>query len=174
MKKYVLFALFCISLILLMPMISSIETKLVKNDNQDKIKENVAIFQNDIELDIFNLIFNKLQLFNFIKILIFLELGFAIGHTIMSFLSDGDLSYLYMDFLLGLLAFPFSIQGIYNRLTWNIDYFEAILIILMYIMGAIIVLLIENINPNFQNYIIGLLIFGMIYPIWFEAFISED
>jgi hypothetical protein len=155
-----------------MPMINSIETNLAIIDYEEKFVENFSKYEYNINLDNFNLINIKLQLLNFFKILIFLELGFAIGHTIRCAF-DGDLSNLFMDFLFGLLFFPVSIVGIYNRITNTGDYLEAIQIILLYIIGAIILLFIENFNPNFINYFIGFLLFGIIYIYWLENFIID-
>ena len=40
MRKLVLFALFCVSIFLLLPMVSSVETKLVNDEIKNKINSN--------------------------------------------------------------------------------------------------------------------------------------
>jgi len=165
LKKIILFSLFSISLLLLIPFVSTVESKLIREELEEKFVYNLSIF-NYININIIKI------LFNIVKILIFLELGFAIGHTIRCIL-DGDISYIYKDFLLGLLFFPVSIIGIYNRISNTGDILEAIQIIVLYFIGAIILLLIENINPNFINYFIGFLLFGFIYIYWLENFIID-
>lgn len=89
-KKLVLFAVFCVSILLLIPMVSSVETRFVKDEIDDKIDD---LFLNiDLIIDLFENIYEMITIKNIINI-IFLILLSPIFYLIFYITMWGDWSY---------------------------------------------------------------------------------
>jgi hypothetical protein len=115
------------------------------------------------EFDFNKIIFDNLNLkindlFNFIKILIFLYLGFSFGDLLFSIVHDDwDTNFLY-SFLVAFLN-SFSLI-FYFKSIGNI--YGLFLILSSYLIGATIWLIMKNIGIIFIGYSIGLFLYSLI------------
>jgi hypothetical protein len=151
-------------------MVSSIETRLVTEEIEICINENIEKFGFNLEIfDNFNLN-NINNLLIILKILIFLDIGLALP-VIIYFIINNTLYFLsepLLYILTGLYRFPNSVINIlwdiiiggFSDLDWTVN------MIISYILGVIIVLLIEVINPAIKNYIVGIFVFDLIMIIF--------
>lgn len=139
-----------------MPMVSSIESGLKRNEIEEKANENIENF--DINFDLIKI--NNLLII--IKILIFLEIGFDLSLLIYSLINDPYMffAYFFKYLLIGLIIFPNTIiSAIDSILRGEVE--DFIYIMKLYVIGVLILFFIE-INPTYLNYLIGLVTYGFI------------
>lgn len=156
MKKFILFALFCVSILLLMPMVSSIESDLLRNEIE-------KTYYKDMENLVINFDLIKINnLLIIIKILIFLEIGFDLSLLIYSLINDSYMffAYFFKYLLIGLIIFPNTIIKFFDSIFRG-ETEDFIYITQLYIIGVLILFFIE-INPTYLNYLFGLITYGFI------------
>jgi len=145
-----------------MPMVSSIESGLTRNEIEEKANEIIENF--DINFDfVKNIDLIKINnLLIIIKILIFLEIGFDLSLLIYSLINDQYMffAYFFEYLLIGLIIFPNTIISAIDSILRG-EGEDFIYIIQLYIIGVLILFFIE-INPTYLNYLIGLITYGFI------------
>ena len=144
-----------------MPLVSSGELKLVRNEIDERVNENFDKF--GFNLDFFdNFDINKLNVLLIIKILIFLEIGFDLYLLIYSLINDPYMffEYFFNYIVIGLIIFPNTIITVLDSIFRG-DATRFLNIMQMYVIGVLILFLIE-INPTILNYLIGSIIYGFI------------
>jgi hypothetical protein len=144
-----------------MPLVSSVELKLVRNEIDERVNENFDKF--GFNLDFFdNFDINKLNVLLIIKILIFLEIGFDLYLLIYSLINDPYMffEYFFNYIIIGLIIFPNTIITVLDSIFRG-DVTRFLNIMQMYVIGVLILFFIE-INPTISNYLIGSIIYGFI------------
>jgi hypothetical protein len=165
MKKAIAFTIFSASLIILMPMINSVETKLFEDEINEKVKLNISNsgINNDI-LNKINFLDNSSLL---IKVLIFLWFGYMFGFAITPIIYYGRLPHIGKIILSLFAVFIMHIGGIFSIVT-NFSSKPFIIFLFLDFLGINIVKFIESYNSTGFKYLIGIILFGIIQSLMFE------
>jgi len=162
MKKIVLFAVLCSVILLLMPMVSSVETRLVEDEIEDKYNNINLLFTKFKENSIFD-VFN-------LKLLIFLWLAYGLSSFIFELILYGTPFDFNELISMGLTFFMIHFLAI---ITSTGDFQNSFIVLIWDIIGIYIFNIIENISPNLLGYSFGLIVYSVILTILFYIFTSD-
>jgi hypothetical protein len=146
-----------------MPLVSSIESNLIRNEINERVKEKLD--KSGLNFDSFDNF--KLFPMNFlifiIKMLLFIDVGFAIPFIIiwLIFLPTyyWNLNEILLTIWVGLYLFPNIIRNFLREVKIDGNPSKYFVHLQIFGIGSIIYLLTEIINPTFDGYIKGLLIY---------------
>ena len=142
-----------------MPMISCIETRLLKDDIEENFDEKISKFK-----DIINILNNNpLYGLNLIKkIFFFIWIGYSIG-SLISLYFYGCCGFLIGSALFSsIMIFVFHLEAFIKYNGCNSNNFLNLVLILD-ILGIFIVLLIEFFNPSLLKYLIGIFVYSALF-----------
>jgi hypothetical protein len=133
-----------------MSFIPSAQSSIIKEEIKERLVFNLSVFN--------NLNLNLNDLFNFIKILIFLYLGFSFGDLLFSIVNNEW----YTNFLYSILVAFLNSFSLIFYFKSNGNTYGVFLVLSSYLIGLTIWLILQNIGVNFISYSIGLFIYILI------------